>query len=177
MTFSRLLTEHASPTLAGLKCACLVSLKSLSTPAEELMVPLAKKGLRFFPLRNKKGMALLLVYRPKMLRKALAEEKAREVLITLGYEEDLHKALVRLRERFLEEDCPHEIGLFLNYPAQDVKGFIENKGKNFKLSGLWKVYGDEEEARDLFRRYEKCRRIYTSCYEKGKNILQLCITA
>ena len=35
----------------------------------------------------------------------------------------------------LEHDFPHEIGIFLGYPLEDVVGFIENQGKNYTCSG------------------------------------------
>ena len=46
-----------------------------------------------------------------------------------------------------EAEFPHEIGLFLSYPPEDVQGFIDHHARDFKLSGLWKVYGDEAYAR------------------------------
>ena len=39
------------------------------------------------------------------------------------------------------------MGLFLSYPPEDVKGFIDHRANDFKCAGLWKVYGDEEKAR------------------------------
>ena len=59
-----------------------------------------------------------------------------------------------------------EIGLFLGYPSEDVKGFIENKAASSKCSGCWKVYGDEQTAMNLFEEYRKCTEI---CYRKWKN--------
>lgn len=64
------------------------------------------------------------------------------------------------------QNLPHEIGLFLGYPAEDVKGFIENKAASSKCSGCWKVYGDEQTAMNLFEEYRKCTEI---CYRKWKN--------
>lgn len=70
-------------------------------------------------------------------------------------------------------DFPHEIGVFLGYPLKDVVGFIQNKGKNCKCCGCWKVYSDECEARKKFARYEKCKTIYMSMFQRGKSVLQL----
>lgn len=55
-------------------------------------------------------------------------------------------------------EFPHEVGLFLSYPPEDVKGFIDHRTNNFKCAGLWKVYGDEEKARSLFAKYKNARR-------------------
>lgn len=63
---------------------------------------------------------------------------------------------------------PHEIGIFLDYPLQDVKGFIENKGKNSKYNGLWKVYGDKDASMKLFEKYRKCISVYSELWRSGR---------
>ena len=35
---------------------------------------------------------------------------------------------------------PHEMGLLLGYPIEDVRGFIEHNGCGCLYSGYWKVY-------------------------------------
>ena len=65
------------------------------------------------------------------------------------------KLIERLRAY---DEFPHEIGLFLSYPPEDVKGFIEHHAADFKYAGLWKVYGDEQRARDLFENTSGARR-------------------
>lgn len=46
----------------------------------------------------------------------------------------LEQLLERLSGRIsASEDFPHEIGLFLGYPVDDVTGFIQNKGRNYLL--------------------------------------------
>ena len=66
-----------------------------------------------------------------------------------------------------DSEFPHEIGLFLGYPAEDVKGFIENKAASSKCSGCWKVYGDEQTAMNLFEEYKEVYRNLTN--RKWKN--------
>lgn len=48
-------------------------------------------------------------------------------------------------------EFPHEVGLFLGYPPEDVEGFIENKARSCKITGYWKVYSDEEKAKRFLR--------------------------
>ena len=48
--------------------------------------------------------------------------------------------VIRMRE---QKEFPHEVGLFLGYPPEDVHGFIENRAQCAKCIGAWKVYGDE----------------------------------
>lgn len=68
-------------------------------------------------------------------------------------ERELH----RLKEFYSVTDYPHEIGLFLGYPLADVRGFIKNGGRNYKLNRYWKVYGDTELALELFSRIDRAR--------------------
>ena len=75
--------------------------------------------------------------------------------------ERVNQCVIRLIQRLKSEGTfPHEIGLFLGYPPEDVLGFIHNKGRNHKCIGCWKVYGDEATARAVFRKYRECTRIY-----------------
>ena len=63
-----------------------------------------------------------------------------------GYriEDTLQEKLNFLRMRMqIRKSFPHEIGLFLGYPAEDVAGFISHKGHDFCYSGYWKVYVHE----------------------------------
>lgn len=70
---------------------------------------------------------------------------------------------------------PHEIGLFLSYPPEDVRGFIENKACRFKCAGLWKVYGDEERAKELFRQYKRCTDRCCALWRAGSGLAQLAV--
>jgi hypothetical protein len=65
--------------------------------------------------------------------------------------------LARLQRRFLNEGFPHEIGLFLGYPPEDVRGFIFNKGQNFICCRYWKVYHNAERAMEMFRKIDKAQ--------------------
>ena len=178
VTLEELLVQHSAPTLAGIKSSSLICLSLLEGDGNADLKPLCDKGLSFFPLKNRKGCALLLVYRESQLERCLHEEEAEELLLSKGY--DLSSALSALsclRERFLSEDFPHEVGIFLDYPVKDVKGFIENKGENYIISGLWKVYSDAEGARRTFSRYQCCSRTYKACYAKGTCLERLCVSA
>ena len=66
------------------------------------------------------------MYRPDMLQEYLKQEEARKLLLQDGYNIDgsLDEMIARLKERFFHKtEFPHEIGLFLGYPIEDVKGF------------------------------------------------------
>ena len=78
--------------------------------------------------------------------------------------------------RFAEGGCfPHESGIFLGYPLEDVCGFIANKGNHAKLCGEWKVYGDAHAAARTFHRYTCCRQDYLDRFAVGTTLDSLIV--
>lgn len=84
--------------------------------------------------------------------------------------------LSELKRRIgLQKSFPHEIGLFLGYPPADVAGFIRHRGQKFSLSGYWKVYGEEAEARALFALYTHCTEEFCERLEAGQRFEDLVV--
>jgi hypothetical protein len=110
-------------------------------------------------LRQGEKGPLVFVFDKEQLEKTIAIKNAMAVLSGLGYPAGapVLAALTHLKNRFVCGAFPHEVGLFLGYPAEDVLGFVEHKGRNYKLCGYWKVYGDVEQAKSCFRQYDTCR--------------------
>ena len=177
-----LLVKHCSPTLAGMKTG---NLFACSFPNEEEMKEcvrcwnrmLTKKGLRVLPLRFQNGRALIYVYRPAKLTADLQHNIAEQLLLERGYSiETSERCIVHLIRRLCEYDeFPHEIGLFLGYPPEDVHGFIENRADGFKCVGCWKVYGDADAAQKTFAKFKKCTDVYRDQFAKGRSIERLTV--
>lgn len=174
------LIRHCSPTLAGIKTGNIFSCTHESTDVlrdqiRALNRRLASRGLCILPLRISESSALIYVYRPSKLRADLAGADAAAVLASRGYSDAKpSRCIATLAERLKGGDFPHEIGLFLGYPVEDVIGFIEKR--ECKLSGAWKVYGDEELARRTFAKYKKCTDVYTRQHRSGKPIERLTVS-
>ena len=176
------IVRQCAPTLAGIKTGSLFpcpyqSRQALMSEIRALNRRLSPKGLILLPVRYLDGKALLYLYRPSNLRQDLKDRLAAQVLEQAGYScSKSEQCVVRLIRRLKEnEDFPHEIGLFLSYPPEDVKGFIDNRACNFKCSGLWKVYGDEARAQAMFARFRKCTEIYCKLWQEGSSIEQLAV--
>ena len=101
------------------------------------------------------------------------------LLRTCGYRcFDVDSALDTLKSRLNGLDAfPHEIGVFLGYPLEDVLGFIENGGRNCLSCGCWKVYSNECEALKAFERYEKCKAVYQRLFASGCPLTRLTVAA
>lgn len=176
-----MIVRHCSPTLAGMKTANIFTCNFESNTAlrESLRYwnrLLVKKGLRVVSLRYKNKRALIYVYRPARLTADLRSEEARKLLCEYGYDPDTApRCLPQLMKRIDEcEEFPHEIGLFLGYPPEDVCGFIKNDTP-CKCVGTWKVYGDEVAAQKLFAKYNKCTKCYCAQLARGRSIERLAL--
>ena len=177
-----LVVRFCAPTLAGLKTGSMFSCpyesaEALKRDIREMNIRLGGKGLRVLPLRYREGRALIYFYRPGKLKADLEELEAAAILARIGYPvKNSDRCVARLMNR-LEEgpEFPHEIGLFLGYPPEDVRGFIENRAENCKCVGCWKVYGDKAAAEKLFRKYRKCTQVYCSCLAHGFSVERLTV--
>ena len=177
----KLLVTHCSPTLAGLKTgnlfSCSCSRNQLNTITAMWNSMLNPKGVYIKVMRFRNGTALIYVYRRQKLINDIRCRHVSCFLEKAGYDcRDLDKMLERLSHRLCKyEDFPHEIGVFLGYPFEDVKGFIENKGRNYKHAGIWKVYSDESSAIRLFSKYKKCTEVYCQRLQEGTCLLRLTV--
>lgn len=176
------LIEHCSPTLANLKTANLFSFKvgDIKTLKESIRAwnyELNEKGIYLSLLNVKNNLALVYVYRRKKLEEDLKKDGVGEILNIYGYKNtNVDYAINTLKERLkFSDNFPHEIGLFLGYPLEDVKGFIENLGKNSKCSGCWKVYSNECEKIKMFNKFNKCKKVYSMLFNGGRSISKLAV--
>ncbi|MGO1469998.1 MAG: DUF3793 family protein [Tissierella sp.] len=174
------IVRHCSPTLAGIKTGNLFSysfdcIKKLETQTKKLNVILNPKGVYIRILRNKSNRVLVYVYRPKKLVSDFLNKDIRNFLYGYGYTDfDANNCIDKLSKKLYENEVfPHEIGLFLEYPLNDVKGFIENNGQNYKYAGIWKVYSDESKAKEIFKRYKLCTKTYCERLAEGLSVEQL----
>lgn len=173
---------HCAPTLAGLKTANLftspaVSDSELNKQIRRINKRIVPFGVRILPLRRMKKKALIYLYRPDRLEQDLSNRKAEEILKKANYPDGrpecrLKELVTRLR---YANDFPHEIGLFLGYPPEDVDGFISNQAKEYKCVGCWKVYGDEEAAQKKFAEFKLCTECYCNSRNKGMTLEKLIV--
>ena len=88
---------------------------------------------------------------------------------------DAESLVSRLVERFAECGMPPEVGVFLDYPLEDVVGYIENKGVGCRTIGCWKVYGDVEQAERRFVQFKRCRDVFSRKLSEGFKLERLAV--
>ena len=136
------------------------------------------KGLKIKVLCECGQRCLLMLYNKQLLQRLLQDASRRQLLEKWGYSRDMdaEQCLDTLAKRCSGTGgFPHEIGLFLGYPAEDVKGFIEKGAGCCKCCGYWKVYGNEDEAQKTFEQYRKCTRVYCECWGRHGSIGKLTV--
>lgn len=152
-----------APAICGCKCAALISftrknkniIKLWKTYKEEFLKNIP---LKYYELINNEEVCTVIFYDEEKLKAIIFEKGNMDFLKTLGYKEyfDLTECLNMLKNRF-KEGCPHEIGLFLGIPLQDVTDFINKKGKDYLYCGYWKVYNSLESALKVFDTYNSIK--------------------
>ena len=178
-----LLIKCGSPTLAGLKTGNMFSYtyesrEEVRRDLRRLNKILVPRGLRVIPLRYSDKTVLIYLYRIEALKADLSQKEAVRILREVGYESaDSDQCVVKLIRKLRgTKEFPHEIGLFLSYPPEDVRGFMENHAENCKYLGFWKVYGDVEKAKKTFAGYESCTKSYNLMWRKGVSLRSLIVS-
>ena len=158
-----LLLFSVAPVLTGAKPSALVSLerccKDVWSKQEQYIGQTV--GLSVLELHESRSRFSVLIFDEAALLVRLNTPSAKNVLFSYGYSADANLAelLAHLKRRFGECRFPHEIGVFLGYPPEDVDAFIKKSGKDYLCSRYWKVYHNEEGARETFRFIDKAKNI------------------
>ena len=178
--------HFCAPVIAGLKPAGMFSVSRKEYPYLTKEVRLLNKtfnknNLFFFTLCRCVTRELLFIYNKKTLAKTLNNNAVQKYLIKKGYSAPvtIDNFNLPFQTTFMKhKEFPHEVGIFLGYPLEDVIGFEKNNGKYFKCSVGWKVYGNVNSAYKSLLSYEKCTNNMMFLYTTGKLAFeQLCYVA
>lgn len=172
--------SHCAPVLKGIKISNIMSAETGTQ--RRLWKALKGSGVLCVILSEQKGREILLLYRYEHLREHLKKEQVAEFLKSCGYEDTSVAAVImRLRKRYGQYakgygEFPHELGVILEYPVEDVEGFIENQGKNCVLEKYWKVYHNKEQAKEVFARYDEARELAMEEIIAGYPLCQVAVS-
>ena len=141
---------------------------------------LKNTGAEHMKLYTGSKESVSIIFNREKLEKALLDEENRKFIKQYGYEDfSVNSVIEKLAGRYTEfkegrAEFPHEMGIVLGYPLEDVSGFIENNGKNYLYSGYWKVYKNAEEKIQLFKIYKDIKKYFVEQIENGRQIHQIC---
>ncbi len=180
MNLEELETQMAlqcAPLMAGIKISNLLIVQNSNVGDVEKI--LEGTPITSDILYQTSRKTTFLLYRASEVKNYLNTEKVKVAMHQFGYEKmDLPSILKELSVRYhgymsRREEFPHELGLLLGYPVEDVLGFIENRGQNFLYTGYWKVYGNVDEAVALFARFERVKEQMIRMVSVGMDIPEI----
>ena len=168
---------HCAPVLKNVKMSSM-----FTVPAAYMRFVRSlfrETGIKVKCLCQGAGRAVVYVYREEEVQQCLADPKVAAFLMQYGYDStQVEKCLNYLSRRVSlssqgMESYPHEMGIFLGYPLEDVRGFIQHGGKDSQYTGYWKVYGDVDQAKATFRAYDNAKESAVVEYMAGKQIQEI----
>ena len=168
---------QCAPMIAGLKASNLLIFASENEADARRILNGTKISCARLARMDKK--TTMLIYHEQWVKEYLASREVSELLRVLGYEgkgfyEVLHSVRKKYRSYMKKEgEFPHELGLLLGYPAEDVKGYMDNKGRNYLCTGYWQVYADPAAKLNLFQKFELARERLIRAIFDGKEIQEL----
>ena len=155
------LALQCAPVITGIKMSNLLI---VSTENEEQVKEIFKgTGIHQYCLFRQEMKGVYFLYRIEELEAYLKASEVMQALKKFGY---MDLSIIGVIQEFQKKyeaymnqrtDFPHEIGVLLGYPTEDVQGFIKNKGKKFLYTGYWKVYKDVDDKKLLFDAYESAK--------------------
>lgn len=160
-----------------------LSRRAFSQALKSCRQRLQPAGIGVDALTVRKNGALLFVYRKDLLRERLQEPLTAAFLMERGYNPfDERGCLWEMARRIRRMDgaarpdgralFPHEIGLLLGYPYQDVVAFRDNRCDGVR-AGAWMAYDDVEQAQACACRYRRCRYLCEELDRRGVPLEQL----
>lgn len=155
------LALQCAPVIVGIKMSNILTVSS----EEEAMLEsvLRETEITHYRLLRYEVKSVCLLYRRFELESYLQDKQVQQFFLTNGYEDLSIAGILKIFQQRYEtymmnkEDFPHEMGILLGYPLEDVQGFIRNKGKNYLYTSYWKVYTDVEEKKQLFDAFENAK--------------------
>ncbi len=149
---------QCAPLFMGIKISNMLIMDLEDT--DRVMDTFRETALSLSILYASARKVVFLVYDREKLEQYLCKKENQKLLRILGYQEyELTSILMELSKRYQGnmqglKAFPHELGLLLGYPIEDVMGFIVNHGQKSLYSGYWKVYENLSEKLLLFEQYQ-----------------------
>lgn len=186
LKFVKNIEKREMETQLALQCSPLimrVKIANLFTISEKFQIQVENlfqsTDIEVMYLLKSRGKITYLIYQKEQLGQYLCNGAVCKFLYEYGYQlGNLSDMLKLFQKRYanymLERDkFPHEMGIFLGYPLEDVREFIRNKGKNYIYAGYWKVYHNLDTALELFRKYDMARAFVVEMITQGMSITNI----
>lgn len=171
--FESLLANYCAPTLKQYKYANMFHLPkdddSIRLLIKHYNQQFNSKGI-YFILIEQESQYTIYVYNSK-LKDYISSNAVQNFLKSYQYPNTFELCIQELKKRLNTKNFPHEIGVFLGYPLDDVIGFIEHKPYYFV--GDWKVYQNVNEAKKQFDVFKQAKEQMLNEIHNGYELSQI----
>ncbi|HEY8390462.1 MAG TPA: DUF3793 family protein [Clostridia bacterium] len=173
--YHKILSYSAAPTLRRVKPSSLICLPQ-ELNADNIR--LAAEGLEMMYMYKCKSSHVIFIFNREMLDDIINKKEIKSFLTRYSYPTDcgldihLQHLKKRLNEYVQGENVfPHEVGIFLGYPYEDVRDFIQSK-KDCCFSGYWKVFNNPQEALKIMQNYSLAQKQVLYAHDNGKRFFE-----
>lgn len=174
-----IIIRNAAPTIKKHKTSSLINFsnsnRNLNNIWEKYKYEVKEKlDIDYFELKKDTTNTFVLFYNKDKMELSIKDNKNMLFLKRFGYNEnmDIKQCLILLGKRF-QGMCPHEIGIFLGYPLDDVVSFVDCPNEKCKMVGYWKVYHNIEKAEIIFNKYNEIKATIIKLMIKGMKPTEL----
>ena len=168
------LIVQCAPVMAGLKISNLLIIREEHQGA--LLELLDGSDLTAYYLTRVNGKLVYLVFCMEAMKEFLESASVQRFFKREGYENlSIEHILTKFKKRYENHmtsggEFPHEMGLILGYPIEDVEGFVKYNGDNYLYSGYWKVYNRPEEKKLIFHSFDKATEYFVRMMHTGASM-------
>lgn len=178
MSFDQLMIHYSAPSFCGIKPANMFSVSKevfCRKEYENWEERFSLHGLESFFIELSGTRILMFVYNKSWTERILSVPYVKKYLEGKGYDYSGRKDFFSMLKTRLDSssDFPHEIGIVLGYPVEDVIAFEKCSGKNCKYCGAWKCYSDVDNARNCENRFRECSRLCSRWFDEGCSVTQI----
>lgn len=179
MSIDQIIIQCSAPSFCGIKPGNMFTMSSelYSTDvARKYKKEFFKHGILLKTFKTSKNLVMFFTYDFVWIRKILDDSLVLAYLGGKNYpvEKGTFAIMNELFKRLkLQNGFPHEVGIFLGYPLEDVINFEQQEGKNCKYCGYWKSYANPEEAKRFCGKYKCCSQMCKKWFDEGFTIPQI----
>lgn len=165
---------QCAPLIAGLKISNLLIIKN--EQMNLLQAIMEKSDITCYHLVSDEEKSTYILFRKMQMEEYILTSQVQETLKEFGYASfQMENVLLEFKLRYISylyngKSFPHEMGILLGYPREDVNGFVQNSGKNYLISGYWKVYDSLLEKQSLFKKFDQAVEILIQLVYYGVSI-------
>jgi hypothetical protein len=172
---------QCAPLITGLKISNLLNIRREDFVSMQKIIKHSQ--FSWYLLFETEEKITVLLFHRGSLKSYLGKRQVREMFKQAGYTDlslgcILKEFSIRYRGYMeTKNDFPHEMGLLLGYPTEDVEGFITHQGDDCLCAGYWKVYANKERKLKIFERFEKAKESLIqllSCGVSMGEIIDMC---